>query len=590
MADRTSASLRRGAASLIMAACYAIACGDGTGPAPMEPMIGALQVSAASPSGWAFLVEGPGGEGSYITGPGSPPLGFGSARLHVSSTTGGVILGTLAYRGTRLDQITALQYSSYVSAGSAPFIAAALQFNIDYDLSDANTAWQGRLVYEPYYSETVTQGTWQSFSPLTGVWWASGAPGNAVCPISAPCTWATVLATYPNAGIRDDDAGGLLFKAGSGWATSTVHVDAFAITAAGASETYDFEPSLEPCAFAPAAPTRTVRLTDHCTTDHTLYIPNGWSVDGAGFTITAVNPATGDFLGPVIRNGGARAHARGLHIVGDFAGSGGCHGGAERLAGIAFEEASGTIMFSTVENILRAPHYGCQEGNGIQVRNAPFDGTHPNTQEVLIQQNTILRYQKTGILANGDVRVEIISNEVSSAADADGNNLDYIIAGNAIQVGFGAAHATIHGNRIQGNDFDGVDWWDGTAMLIFQVSSVAITSNRIGAGSPGPLDEKTDIGIWVDNSRNVNIMNNYIGRHDEDESSQPCETGTASAPELERPADAPGGACDPDGIGVYLAENSGITNVMNNRFAGGWHELQIGADHARRNRVVDPIE
>ena len=574
--------VRRGGVTLAAVGAFAVACGDGTGPAPVEPMIGALQVSAASPSGWAFLVEGAGGEGGYVAGPAGQPLGFGSARLYVPGATGGIILGTQAYGGTRLDQITALQYSSYVTLGSGNAVAAALQFNIDYDLTDANTSWQGRLVYEPYFTQTVTQGTWQTLSPLTGKWWATGGPGIGTCPMATPCTWVQVLTAFPNAGIQTGALSGLLFKAGSGWVASTVHVDAFVITAAGVTETYDFEPSLEPCSFTPDDPARTVRLTADCTTDHTLYIPNGWMVDGAGFKITAVNPASGDFLGPVIRNGGARAHARNLHIIGNATGSDGCHDGAERLAGIAFEGASGTIMFNRVENILRAPHYGCQEGNGIQVRNGPFDGTHPNTQEVVIQQNTVLRYQKTGILANGDVRVVINGNDISSAADADGNNLDYIIAGNSIQVGFGAAHATIHGNRIQGNDFDGADYWDATAMLIFDVGGLEITNNQIGGPSPEPLDELTDLGIYVEHSHNVNIMNNYIGRHSEDETASPCASSGG------RP-DIGGGRCDPDGVGVYLFESTGITKVVNNRFAGGWIELEVGADRSRRNRVVDPI-
>lgn len=556
-------------------------------------MIGALQVSAASPSGWAFLVEGPGGEGSYVTGPGSAPLGFGSARLYVSGLSGGIVLGTQIYGGTRLDQITALQYSSYVTAGSAIPVAAALQFNIDYDLTDGNASWQGRLVYEPYFTETVTQGLWQTFNPLSGKWWASGSPGNGVCPQVAPCTWVQVLAAFPNAGIQTGALSGLLFKAGSGWATSTVHVDAFAITAAGASEVYDFEPSLEPCSFAPDDPTRMVRLTADCTTDHTLYIPNGWTVDGAGYSITAVNPAGGDFLGPVMRNGGARANARNLHIIGDLSGSGGCHDGpdrVERLRGILFQGASGTIMFNRVENILRAPHYGCQEGNGIEVRNAPFDGSHPNTQQVTIQQNTVLRYQKTGILANGDVRVVINNNDVSSAATVAGGNLDDYIAANSIQVGFGVAHATIHANRIQGNDWDGASYFSATAILVFLVGDAEITNNQIGAAVPVPLDQKTDIGIYVEGSGIVNVMNNYVGRHFEDEVGKPCE-GRADTEwtSLDPPVEPPADRCDPDGIGIFFLDNSGISKAVSNRFSDNWNQLEVGADRAHHNRVASPV-
>ena len=573
----------RGGVTLAAVGPFAVGCGDGTGPAPVEPLIGALQVSAASPSGWAFLVEGAGGEGGYVAGPAGQPLGFGSARLYVPGATGGIILGTQAYGGTRLDQITALQYSSYVTLGSGNAVAAALQFNIDYDLTDANTSWQGRLVYEPYFTQTVTQGTWQTLSPLTGKWWATGGPGIGICPMATPCTWTQVLTTFPNAGIQTGALSGLLFKAGSGWAASTVHVDAFVITAAGVTETYDFEPSLEPCSFTSEDAARRVRLTADCITDHTLYIPNGWTVDGAGHTITAVDPGAGGFLGAVVRNAGGRAHARNLHIIGTV--SGGCHGGDQRLRGIMFEGASGTILFSTVENIHRVGSYGCQEGNGIEVRNAPFDGTHPNTQEVLIQQNTVLRYQKTGILANGDVRVVISGNVVSSAATANGDNLDDHIAANSIQVGFGAAHATIQGNRIQGNDWDGASNFSGTAILLYEAQDVEVTSNQIGTEAPEPLDQQTDVGVFAFSSGIVNVMNNYIGRHGEAEGGKPCE-GRDDSNWLPDPL--PPDKCDPDGVGVYFFENDGISKAVSNRFSNNWRVLQVGADRAHANRVVSP--
>jgi len=562
---------RRTALTLLITVCCVADCGDGTAPVRLDPLVGALQVSAASPSGWAFLDEGSGGavsEGWYVTGPGTAPLGFGSARLYVSGPGAGVVLGTQLHGATRFDEITGLQYSSYVALGSAVPVAASLQFNVDYDLTDGDAVWQGRLVYEPYFSGPVTQGTWQTFTPQTGRWWATGGAGAVTCPQSSPCTWAEVLAAFPDAGIQAGGLSGLLFKAGSGWNESTVYVDAFTITAAGVTETYDFEPSLEPCAFEPSEASRLVRLTADCTTDHTLFIPNGWTVDGAGHTITAVDPASGGFLGAVLRNGGARAHARNLHVIGNV--GGGCHADDERLRGILFEGASGTILFNRVENILRVPAYGCQEGNGIEVRNAPFDGTHPNTQQVVVQHNTVLRYQKTGILANGDVRVVITNNEVSSAAKANDENLDDYIAANSIQVGFGVANATVHANRLQGNDWDGAGSWSATAILIYYAGDVEITNNEIGGGGPAPLDEQTDIGIYAEGSGFINVMGNYVGRHDEDESGRPCESR----------------GCDPDGVGIYFYENDGMSKAVSNRFSGNWLELQVGADLAKANRVV----
>ncbi|NWF67581.1 MAG: cadherin-like domain-containing protein, partial [Chloroflexi bacterium] len=159
--------------------------------------------------------------------------------------TGRHLFGTLAYAGTRLDTITNLQYSTYQSS-AIPLLALTLQFDMDYDLTDTNTVWQGRLVFEPYFSGTVTPGTWQTWTPLTGVWWASSAPGNTQCPQASPCTWAQVLNFFPNAGLRAN-VGALQFKAGGPWLGGfDGSVDAFIIGVSGSNTTFNFEPET-PC-------------------------------------------------------------------------------------------------------------------------------------------------------------------------------------------------------------------------------------------------------------------------------------------------------------------------------------------------------
>lgn len=231
-------------------------------------LIGTVQASTSvvvTPSnmqGWGFGQETATATGTLASGPATPPLGVGSFQMSVNST-GGELLGTAAYAGTPLSQITGLAYSTYRSTADAGNnLAIALQLDVDYDLHDAATSWQGRLVFEPYNTPgvggTVVQNTWQSWSPLAGTWWSTGNPivvGVTVtraCPISSPCTWAHVLELYPNAGVRVG-VGGVGFKAGSGWSDFTGNVDAFTITTASGSTTYDFEP----CVSAPeyVAPT-----------------------------------------------------------------------------------------------------------------------------------------------------------------------------------------------------------------------------------------------------------------------------------------------------------------------------------------------
>jgi hypothetical protein len=198
------------------------------------------------PYGWYFAVESPEATGSYESGPGTPPLGNGSAELTVADGNGRMLFARNEWRGLRLDEISQLTYSTYRSSGSSA-LAVSLQFNIDYDDSDTNTGWQGRLVYEPYYTNTVETGEWQNWNTQddagNGNWWASSAPESTACPISDPCTWSEVLSNFPNAEIRDSGYTGLLFKAGGGWTSGFEgNVDMFSIGINNNVTTYDFEP------------------------------------------------------------------------------------------------------------------------------------------------------------------------------------------------------------------------------------------------------------------------------------------------------------------------------------------------------------
>jgi hypothetical protein len=192
--------------------------------------------------GWAFVEEIPNGDGELVNGPSVPPLGSGSARLVVDAT-GRQLLLNQAHAGTRLAEITTLGYSTYRTSGS-PALAASLQLDIDTDVTDGNSAWQGRLVYEAYYTHSVQTGIWQTWNTLddapNGNWWFSGAPGNAVCSIGNPCTWSEVRLAFPEAGIR---VGGYVnFKAGGPWLSSfDGNVDAFTIGVNNVDTTYNFE-------------------------------------------------------------------------------------------------------------------------------------------------------------------------------------------------------------------------------------------------------------------------------------------------------------------------------------------------------------
>ncbi|MBL8161918.1 MAG: hypothetical protein JNJ61_08030 [Anaerolineae bacterium] len=221
-------------------------------------------------------------------------------------------------------------------------------------------------------------------------------------------------------------------------------------------------------------------LTNNCTTDETIVIPQGYTLDGMGRMITAVDPPGGHFVGAVVRNEGTIAHVRNLRVtVSGLLNV--CDGGADRLRGIMFEGASGTIINNKVLGVRQVAS-GCQEGNSIEVRNEPFDGTHPNTHYVTIWANTISDYMKTGIVANGDVNANIQFNILTSSANQAN------LAANGIQVGFGAL-ANVRFNIVGGNTWQVNDTAAATGILVYDAEDGVVVRNN-------KIYNNADVGIY----------------------------------------------------------------------------------------------
>jgi hypothetical protein len=220
------------------------------------------------------------------------------------------------------------------------------------------------------------------------------------------------------------------------------------------------------CAFTTAGTTMT--LVADCTTSETILIPDGFTLDGADHTITAVDPeAPGHFLGAVVRNGGASAIVTNLTVTASGL-TDACDEGDDRLRGILLDGASGSITNNTVTGVRQGPS-GCQEGNSIEVRNAPFDAAGTDLG-VTISGNVVSSYQKTGILANGSVAATITGNTITGAGPVG------YIAQNGVQVGFGAT-AVVKDNTVSGNSYTGADVACG--ILLFQADGVKASSNNL---------------------------------------------------------------------------------------------------------------
>lgn len=423
------------------------------------------------PSGWLFYNDendqGDPTLGSFVSGPGSPLHGVGGSQISVSGSQRRN-LATYQFAGTPLASITTMSFRTYnpsAGNGGSATRSAYLQFNVDFNGSDT---WQRRLVYVPSQNGTVVPDTWKEWDAIAGgnaLWAYSGATWPITGQSGATLkTWSQVLSDYAGIRIRLTDAH-LGMRVGEPYADGyTENIDAFTFGTASGTTVFDFEPEWYSCAVNNNGSSYTL-LAD-CTTTQTLLLPNGYTLNGAGFSITATDPVGGHFLGAVVKNGGATAHVTNVTITA-LGLANVCDGGDDRLRGILFDGAGGSITNTTVTGV-RQGLSGCQEGNAIEVRNAPFDKTGSDLA-VSITNNTVSNYQKNGITANGSVAATITGNLIT------GDGPVTYIAQNGLQVGFGAT-AVVNNNRVAGNNYTPASFV-ACGFLIFQADGIRASKN-----------------------------------------------------------------------------------------------------------------
>jgi len=227
------------------------------------------------------------------------------------------------------------------------------------------------------------------------------------------------------------------------------------------------------CVFDLAA--GTMRLEADCTTDASIVIPDGITLDGNYHTITAVDPPGGHFLGAILVNGGRRASVINTRLAADALANV-CDVGDARLRGILLDGASGVLKGNTILDLNQGAS-ACQEGNAIEVWN--LSGT-PVLVE--IADNVIDGYQKSGVVASGAVDVSIHYNVIGSSAT------QAMLSANAIQIGFGA-WASIEHNDITGNRWPLADAAATAVLLSRSAPGTLVRRNTISGNA--------DVGIYA---------------------------------------------------------------------------------------------
>ncbi len=188
--------------------------------------------------------------GSFVSGPGTTPLGTGSAQISATGTDR-KNLATYQFAGTPLDAITTMKFSTYnpsAGNGGSANRSGYLHFNVDFNGSDS---FQRRLVFVPSNNGAIIQNTWQEWDTINGgaaLWGYSGATwpagvGGGGEPGTTTKTWNQVLTQYPGVRIRLTDSF-LGIRVGEPYADGyTEDIDAFKFGTAAGTTTFDFDPA-----------------------------------------------------------------------------------------------------------------------------------------------------------------------------------------------------------------------------------------------------------------------------------------------------------------------------------------------------------
>jgi hypothetical protein len=268
-------------------------------------------------------------------------------------------------------------------------------------------------------------------------------------------------------------------------------------------------------------PSQTITLNQDCDTFTVLVVPDGWTLDGAGHEIIAVqdsghpsftgavlasaqgddtNPATMNVRDLTVTSRGFDAFTQDVEGV--------------PAIGISMVRAGGTLTDVTVDGIAHnAPG---QLTRAIFVDNQDAGSNDVPRADVTLNRVTTTRFQKSGIFLRGNLAFDVQHATVGQSENVDGSrNLQN--ASNGI-VALTGAHGSITDSTIGENRYPADDGGapgdvsSGTSILLEDVGHTLLSRNVI-EGTDG------DTGILVDNYTNdinsvIRISCSTLIRHD----------------------------------------------------------------------------
>ncbi|HEX8181042.1 MAG TPA: thrombospondin type 3 repeat-containing protein [Pyrinomonadaceae bacterium] len=454
---------------------------------------------------------------TFVRGPGTPPLGIGSAEFRVGADGDAAAqLRQTNYAGTVLpnpsptpaaaNELSALGYSTYAQSGGSSGQAPYLLLNIDND--NDGTA-DDFLFFEPVYQNgtyttifpgdtvpnqcgtnpaCVTPGQWQTWNALNGGWWSANESAGGPPLI----TLRRYREEHPDARIVNSGTlGGVRIVTGFGapaWNNFIGNADAFNIGVGPNTTTFDFDLDSDgdgvpdqtdncPSSFNPdqtdtdnngigdacqSPAGGRVRLVDddrvQCPSAAYTNLNEAIAASSAG---DQINVCPGTYNGGLASGSNAIVVDKSLSLFGAQAGADG-----RTRTTAATEEAIITDGFYVsasnvvIDGFIVQGADGTNDfGNGITLVNSASGYTVRNN---IIRDNIFGLYLNSNGVAGSDVRRNLF----------DSNNRPGPASGNGIYSDNGLSNALVDSNKFTGHT---------SAAMVFAgtQSSLTITSNQL---------------------------------------------------------------------------------------------------------------
>src|SRR4051794_2083643 len=171
---------------------------------------------------------------------------------------------------------------------------------------------------------------------------------------------------------------------------------------------------LGPCSVSQSGTTLT--LMADCVTSATINVADGITVDGNGFTITAVDPSGGNFTGPVLKSATgtpavpATLNVRNLDVSASLA----PNVAIGSLSGLYYENAGGSITNVSLSGITTSSTSG--SGRALEVRN----GAATTAPTLTINGLRVRNYNKSGVFIQGRTSFTATNLDIGPATGVDG--------------------------------------------------------------------------------------------------------------------------------------------------------------------------